>query len=348
MTSSDLPEGTANDTSLSFNQGVEELTDILGDPETDLNETEGQNVQANSEAEPEDGVEPSDDDADDEALDLEADPDPSDEDDGPGEIKGGQFAPDTAKVTLEDGTVISIAELKRNNLFQRDYSQKTEELKQQRAAVYAEKEAFESEKQSVTAQAQELAQYRDFVLSVYQQTLPQPPDKSLMQTDLIGYWEQKELYEERMAQLQQLQGLRQNEEARRQQEQAAQFQATVQREVGQLMEKLPDLRDKGKMEQFRTEVVDALAPYGFTADEIGTVVDHRMLLVAKDIVRLQKALRKAPQVKQQVQQKPKLISGGKRMDPKARTSRETQAKSEHLRKTGSFDAGVAALMDLDL
>jgi hypothetical protein len=65
-------------------------------------------------------------------------------------------------------------------------------------------------------------------------------------------------------------------------------------------------------------------------------------------VKFHKALNKAPQVKQEVEKKPQMISGSRRMDPKAKTSREAQQRAENLRKSGSFDAGVAALMDLNL
>jgi len=341
MTSSDLPEGTANDTSapVDFNQGVEDLTSILGDPATDLNENEVNTEEAETEAETE-GEQP-DEEAEDEALELEADPDSPDEADGPGEIKGGQFAPDTAKVTLEDGTVISIADLKRNNLFQRDYTRKTEELKQEREQL-----------QSLQAQAHEVAQYRDFVLSVYQQAMPQPPDKSLMDTDIVGYWHQKEAYEEQVKQLDQLQALKQYEDQQREQGEAKQQQQMILYHKDQLLEKMPHLKDQTKMSQFKAEAEDALTGYGYSPEEasqlLGSVVDHRLLLMARDIVRLKKALKKAPQVREQVQQRPKLISGGKRMDPKARTSREAMGRNEQLRKTGSLDAGIASLMDLDL
>ena len=48
-----------------------------------------------------------------------------------------------------------------------------------------------------------------------------------------------------------------------------------------------------------------------------------------------------------MQSKPVLTSK-RRMDPKEKSSRESQARNDQLRKTGSFDAGVSALMDLDL
>jgi hypothetical protein len=36
------------------------------------------------------------------------------------------------------------------------------------------------------------------------------------------------------------------------------------------------------------------------------------------------------------------------MDPKAKSTRESQARGEQLRRTGDFDAGWRSLMDLDL
>ena len=337
MTSSDLPEGTANDTptSVGFQQGVEDLANILGDPDTDLNENEVETNEAKTE-ETAEGEQPEEE-ADDDALELEADPDSPDDADGPDEIKGGQFAPDTAKVTLADGSVISVAELKRNNLFQRDYSQKTEALKQER-------NAFEQDRQSVQAQAHEVTQQRDFVLSIINEFLPPQPTKELLESDLVGYVQSKDAWDR----INQLYALKQQDEQRKVHEDGSNYQQFVHREVGQLYQKLPDLRDPAKMATFKEEVLDVGADYGFGEDELNGVADHRVFLALKDLVRLKKALKKAPQVKQQVEQKPKLISGGKRMDPKARTSREALGRSEQLRKSGSFDAGVASLMDLDL
>lgn len=333
MTVSDLPQGTATDVSaLDFDQGVEGITDLLNDSDVNPGENAVVNEAAETETEAE-GDKPKAEDED-EALVIEDDPDSEDEADGPGEIKGGQFAPDSAKVTLEDGTVISIADLKRNNLFQRDYTAKTTAFK---AEMEAERAARQQE-------AQALAQQRDFVLSVAERYLPPRPTQDMIDSDLVGYWKAKEAWEE----IGHLQALQQQDLQQKAHEEQIRHQQTVRYEVEQLREKLPHLREQGKMEQFKTEVFEALAPYGFSPDEVGSVVDHRMLLVAKDIVRLQKALKKAPQVKEQVQQKPKLISGGKRMDPKARTSLEAKGRAEQLRKSGSMDAGIAALMDLDL
>jgi uncharacterized protein YigE (DUF2233 family) len=69
--------------------------------------------------------------------------------------------------------------------------------------------------------------------------------------------------------------------------------------------------------------------------------------VYRDLAAYRRARKNLPAVKQAVQSKP-VLTGKKRMDPKAKSSRESQARGEHLRKTGDFDAGVSALMDLDL
>src|SRR5688500_16103369 len=99
-------------------QLVEDISNLLDDPTPDPVEDE-----------PDEAAAPPEDDdplglgAEDVDADTPEEPDGSEEP----EIKGGRFAPDTAKVTLEDGTVITVAELKRNNLFQRDYTRKRQE-----------------------------------------------------------------------------------------------------------------------------------------------------------------------------------------------------------------------------
>jgi hypothetical protein len=88
--------------------------------------------------------------------------------------------------------------------------------------------------------------------------------------------------------------------------------------------------------------------YGIPAEELSEAFDHRYYLIMRDLVRMHDANAKAPAVKEALQQKPALIKGGKRVDPKAQNTRSAQQRTEALRKTGSFDAGVAALMDFNL
>jgi hypothetical protein len=90
-----------------------------------------------------------------------------------------------------------------------------------------------------------------------------------------------------------------------------------------------------------------MGEYGFSAEEMNSSVDHRLYRIFRDLAAYRRARKNLPAVKQAVQSKP-VLTGKKRMDPKARDSREQQARGEQLRKTGDFDAGVRSLMDLDL
>ncbi len=91
-----------------------------------------------------------------------------------------------------------------------------------------------------------------------------------------------------------------------------------------------------------------MAEFGYTPDELQEADDHRQYRVMRELVKYRKAQKLVPKVKQELAAKPKMMAGGKRMDPKGKTSRETEARREQLRKTGSFDAGVELLKGFNL
>lgn len=325
MPESDLPQGTAEDSALTFNEGADAISNLIEDPETDPQDT----VEAKDTAESE---------TPDEADAAEDAEDP----DGSEPLKGGRFAPDTAKVTLEDGSVITVAELKRNNLFQRDYTRKTTELK-------TEREAFVQQKSQLDQHAQSLAQQRDFILSAAQKFIPQPPSRELLQSDPLQYMQAKADYEERMQVFNQLAYQQQANSRLTEEQQAEATNQVRQEESKRLLEAIPEFKDRNVYQNFWNDAVETMASkYGFSKTEIEETLDHRFYVAMRDLVKFHKALNKAPQVKQEVEKKPQMISGSRRMDPKAKTSREAQQRAEQLRKSGSFDAGVAALMDLNL
>ena len=343
-------QGTADDTSLSFEDGVEAISNLIDDSDVDDTPNPEPKVEAQNEAEA-DADEPEakaeDEGAEDEADADEQGTEDADEPDESEEVKGGRFAPDTAKVTLDDGTVTTIAELKRNNLFQRDYTRKTTELK-------TERETFETQRSQVGQIAQSLVAQRDFLLSAAQKFIPQPPDKALLDTNSPSYdpfrWQQEKLeYDERMQVINQLQYQSQAEKNRMTEEQKQAAEEFKQQEARKLVEAIPEFRDRKVYDQFWSDAVSVMAEeYGFTPEEMAETTDHRMYKAMRDLVKYRKALKSAPKVKQELQAKPKVMSGSRRMDPKAKTSREAQARSEKLRKSGDIDAAIASLMDLDL
>ncbi len=81
---------------------------------------------------------------------------------------------------------------------------------------------------------------------------------------------------------------------------------------------------------------------------ISSVQDHRLVLALRDAFRYRALKAKAPAVREEVGKKPVIATGGKRTDPKATANKERQAKSERLRRDGTFEAGVAVLEGFDL
>ena len=326
-----------NDGPLSFDDGADALIDLMPDPETDLKEEDqGQAETEETEAE---GEEPEV-----EETEEAAEEQPEQEEDGPG-YESGKFAADTANVRLKDGTVISVQDLKRGFLSQASFTRGTQENAKERETLASHKAEVEQYARTVQAQ-------RDFILQVSQQFLPQPPDETLLDQssanfDPIRYMALKADYEKRVGTLTQLQSAAQAEQARTSQEQQRQMKDTRDKEAKLLLDAMPELKKPEVYSKFWADAVDTMAEYGFSVDEMNDSPDHRLYRVYRDLAAYRRARKNLPAVKQAVQSKP-VLTGKKRMDPKAKSSRESQARKEQLRSPGDFDVGVRSRMDLDL
>lgn len=330
------PEATGNDEALSEQGGADAILDLLPDPETDLQEDQGQGEPKQEEKSEDDLL------AEAVANDEEAEKEEDGQQDG---YQSGKFAADTANVRLKDGTVISVQDLKRGYLSQQSFTRGTQENAKEREALASQKAEFEANARAIAAQ-------RDFLLQASQQFLPQPPDESLLDNqspnfDPLRYMAAKAEYDKKVGALQQLHQMSQADQARMTQEQQQQREQLHQREHKLLLESMPELGKPEVSKKFWADAVDVMADYGFSEQEMHDTLDHRVFRLYRDLAAYKRARSRLPQVKETVQSKP-VLSGKKRMDPQEKSSRERQARQEQLRKTGDFDAGVSALMDLDL
>jgi hypothetical protein len=322
MTDGDLPQGTAG--ALSFEESVENISHLFEDQATP-DHSGGDEGKA-------EGDEP-------EADDARLDDPVGGEDAGGSPGQAGDFATFDAKVQLDDGSVVTVAELARNNLFQRDYTRKTTELA-------AERETFEAQRSKVGQYAQAIAAERDFFLQVAQHFLPAPPDKSLIETEPRAYMAAKEAYEESMRLIAQLQLQQQAEFARNAEETAVRGHGYRQGEAQRLFEAMPELRKPGAYKKFWADAVETMADYGFSEAELNDASDHRLYRAMSDLIRLRRALKRAPDVRGEIEGRPKLFGGGKRQDPKTRISREKQSLAERQRRSGSLEDTIARLESL--
>lgn len=335
MIESDRPEGPA-DEALSFNDGVESISNLLSPGEPDPEKAEVDEPDTEEEDATAEGDEPeAEADADIELSEGDEEPDTVDEDAGPS-----PYADDGLKVRMADGREITVAEL-------RTYAdERVKEI--QRDSTRKWQEAAERSKRVEQAE-QTIAQNRDFLLAVYEQVMPQPPDPSMIDSDPIGYMQAKESYALELGRFNQLRAMQAHAEQQRQAQAQEQAKAQLEKERDALFNAVPELKAPGKLTAFQETLIENAKLYGVTPEEVHSIADHRQLLILNDAIAYRKLKADAAKkAKAATEGKPKVLVGGKRMDPNAKISRERQTRAERLRKTGDLDAGIAALMDLDL
>lgn len=338
MSDTNLPEGTGGNDALSVDDGADAISEILKDPETDLSE-EDQDTNGEAEETEAEGVETPDA----EESDDKPNEDANEEEDGPKDYEAGRFASDDAKVRLKDGSVISVQDLKRGYLSQSSFTRGTQENAREREALASRKSEVEQHAQAISAE-------RDFLLQVAQQFVPQLPDRSMLDQsspnfDPIRFAAMKADYDDRMAVLAQLQQASQVNQTRLTQDQQRQQQEARKAEAQRLVDMMPELKKPEVYRKFWSDAVETMSEYGFSQEELDQAIDHRLYPIFRDLAAYRRARKQLPVVKKDVQSKP-VLSGKKRMDPKSKISRDQQSRHEHLRKTGTFEAGVASLMDI--
>jgi hypothetical protein len=312
---------------MSFDEGVSAIENLLGDvPETDSVE-DAKAKPAAEVTEPPVGDE-------DDAL-LSALDDGNEDAPENAEPVAPAAIPDTATVTLDDGTTISIADLKTNHMFQRVFTKKTEELKAERIALH------EDHQRKVSEAENEIRQKREQILENWHLIVPKEPVYD--PNDPVGYIEDMAHYQERMKMLNSLWQQKQQEEQKtteQREAEQAEFMAT-QKQL--LVQKLPHLKDDGKREAFKKDIADIGGTvYGVTPEEVSQIADARYMQILHDAIAYQKLKAKAATVQKQVVAKPKLVQQ-QRMAPQTVQERDRQGRFESLRKSGSIDAAARAI-----
>lgn len=328
MTDTTAPSGSVASGPMSFDEGTTAIENLLSDvPEEDSIE----GAQA-TESKPEDSV------TDDDDLTLSLDDE--DVDGSEDQANAPKTAADDMLVTMDDGTTISVADLKTNSMFQRTFTRKTEELKQERIAL-------EQEHQRRVAEAEsELSQRRELVLELASRFLPQEPSIELLQSDPLGYIEAKAQYDEQMKKLSALDQQRRAEFEAGQARQTQEHQELKAREWDQFLTVLPKLKDTAKLEAFRKDVKEiGIAEYKLAPEELQNIVDHRYMRVLHDAIAYRKLVAKSKTTQQEVAAKPKLVQK-QRMAPQSIQTRDQQGRFEQLRQTGSIDAAARAIESL--
>jgi hypothetical protein len=157
----------------------------------------------------------------------------------------------------------------------------------------AAKKVQEANQQLEAAKAQ-LAQQQEQVLQMAQQVqqgglqAPTPPNKELFDNDPIGYMEEKIKYDEAVQQYNTKVGELRQVAQQRQQETEAQRQTYLQEQARLLAEHIPDIIHPEKGDKIKKDLVDTGVAYGFSEDEMASVIDHRYVRALNDATKWRK------------------------------------------------------------
>ena len=110
--------------------------------------------------------------------------------------------------------------------------------------------------------------------------------------------------------------------------------------------KIPEYSDPNKADQFRINMRNSLRGYGFNDEEIGSLADHRFLMVAKDAMNYQSLKDKRPIVQKKVANAPKVVKSGVAKSSTSSGREQIRNKIGKVRKTGNINDASSAILDI--
>ena len=110
--------------------------------------------------------------------------------------------------------------------------------------------------------------------------------------------------------------------------------------------KIPEYSDPNKADQFKLSMRNSLRGYGFNDEEIGSLADHRFLMVAKDAMSYQSLKDKRPIVQKKVANAPKVVKSGVAKSSTSSGREQIRNKIGKVRKTGNIHDASSAILDI--
>lgn len=242
-----------------------------------------------------------------------------------------------------DGEEITVEELRRGNLRQRDYTRKTQELADAKRNMQAQFEEVERER----------AQYAQ-LLPALEERLNQPAEQEpdwdkLYDTDPVmaakaeRQWNKQK--EERQSQLE---AVRQERERMRRinEERNAQMHARYVDEQRQILPDLiPEWRDTKVAKQEATELRDFLINEGFTEEDVSGLANASLVKLARKAMLYDRGQTRAIKAKTKPKLKSKTLRTGSRNSQPKPKAAHTQAL-QRVKQTGRVQDAAAAINTL--
>ena len=254
------------------------------------------------------------------------------------EQEADQVEPNTYSIKVDGENVeVTLDDLKR------DYSGQQYIQKGMKQAAEARKQAEEAYN-GLNQQRELLNQLMQQVNQQGVMTQPIPPAKELLQSDPLGYIEADATYREDMGKFQaQQQQLDQQNQAM-QQAQGQAKQVHLQEQMSELQRAIPEFGDAKKAPKMKEKLVKQGIAAGYTAEEIGGIVDHRAMLVLHKAMLYDQMLEGNGDVQAKLKKARPLMKAGAKKQPDSMAKKRSKKMSQ-LKKSGSIHDAAALLFE---
>ena len=213
-------------------------------------------------------------------------------------------------------------------------------------------EVADLRKKAETANAT-LASAGEAVLALYQQMqapgfaqAPIPPDESLIDSDPIGYRQDRDKYELAMEKYQKDMSQVQYTLAYQQKAQQQAQQAYLEREMETLRQVMPEFSDPEKATKTRDSMLRmGTEIYGYQPEEISAVMDHRAIRVLNDAIKYQEIMRGKDKAVEKATKGPKskVVKAGSKKTASNRN--DTRQARNKLKRSGSIQDAMSLILE---
>jgi len=234
-------------------------------------------------------------------------------------------------------TKSEVSELAQKGL---DYTQKTQQLAEQRRQAQAEINAKAEEFKMREAVIEHLAEAKSLETQLKQY---QGVDwNALVDSDPIQAMKLDRQYRELQSAYSQkvndIQAAQQNISAQQQNF----TQELLQREKQSMIEAIPDWKDAEKSKSERAEIKSSLQKAGFTPEEIENLSDHRSVVIARKAMLYDQMMSKKPEVQKRVSEAPKPVKPGSSQQRNQKGDAYNKIRDQ-LKKTGRAEYAQSAI-----
>ena len=231
---------------------------------------------------------------------------------------------------------VSLDELKAGYSRDSDYRQKTHTLGMEKRDLEAQKNSLRQSYDAKLAELNELIATADATVRQQQgsEDLQRLYNEDPTQAAKLDY-------ELRQRQVQ-LDDMR----TKAKQAQAKQYSEFLEAQRELAATKIPEYSDPNKADQFKLSMRNSLRGYGFSDEEIGSLADHRFLMVAKDAMSYQSLKDKRPIVQKKVANAPKVVKSGVAKSSTSSGREQIRNKIGKVRKTGNIRDASSAILDI--